>query len=111
MILAGTMLLLFCLRKSTAHRHLHSLSDLILSCFLIDGVVSIPWFLSAFCLLIFFFFASSFTHGTISGGFSLIFMNDDIRSMHGGAQHGLRISAFRLLASGSFSQSRSAGFA
>jgi hypothetical protein len=67
-----------------------------------------------FCLvsacLSLFFSAFTFTHGTISGGFFLIFMNDDIRSMHGGAQHGLRISAFQLLASGSFSQSRSAGF-
>jgi len=33
-------------------------------------------------------------------------MNDDIRSMHGGAQHGLRISVFWLLASGSCSRSR-----
>jgi hypothetical protein len=75
----------------------------------LNTLVSV-WFLSGFCLLISFFSAFTFTHGTISGGFFLIFMNDDIRSMHGGAQHGLRISAFQLLASGSFSQSRSAGF-
>lgn len=38
--------------------------------------------------------------------FFLTIMNDDIWSMHGGAQHGLRISAFWLLASGSCSRSR-----
>lgn len=47
-------------------------------------------FFIAYCLLFFF----------------LTIMNDDIRSMHGGAQHGLRISAFWLLASGSCSRSR-----
>lgn len=48
---------------------------------------------------------------SVLGGLFLTITNDDIRSMHGGAQHGLRISAFWLLASGSCSRSASFLFA
>jgi hypothetical protein len=50
------------------------------------------------------FWFLSFLGGILVFLVLLTITNDDIQSMHGGAQHGLRISAFWLLASGSCSR-------
>jgi hypothetical protein len=75
-------------------------------------LVPIPLLISALFIFLSALFFSHCAHWFCSfweGCFSFLLLlltitNDDIRSMHGGAQYGLRISAFWLLASGSCAQ-------